>query len=195
MTVALFVPWGLAALSSTPGTPPPATPPPAEELMRTAIHDIAPPVDVFPYPPWMVATAISVVVLLLALLVWLLVKWMRRRPGPPPLSATAIALQELERLRAEAGETEPYEFSITVSEVLRRFIGNAKFRLPATRQTSPEFLAAISGSELFSEADRSLLGRFLEKCDMIKFARIHATSADNSELVESALAFVQGGRS
>jgi hypothetical protein len=48
---------------------------------------------------------------------------------------------------------------------------------------------------MFSESDRSLLGHFLEKCDMIKFARMQATSADNSELVESALAFVQGGRS
>ena len=73
------------------------------------------------------------------------------------------------------------------------FIGNAKFRLPATKQTSPEFLAAISGSPMFTESDRTLLGHFLEKCDLIKFARLQATSADNSELVESALAFVQGG--
>ena len=133
-------------------------------------------------------------VLLLALIIWLLVKWFRRRPGPPPLSAAAIALRELEKLRAAAGETEPYEFSVAVSDVLRTFIDNAKFRLPAMRLTSPEFLAAISGSELFSEADRSLLGHFLGKCDMIKFARMHATSADNSELVDSALAFVKGGQ-
>ena len=47
---------------------------------------------------------------------------------------------------------------------------------------------------MFSEADRSLLGHFLEKCDMIKFARMQATGADNAELVESALAqFVQEG--
>ena len=38
------------------------------------------------------------------------------------------------------------------------------------------------------------LGHFLEKCDMIKFARMEATRDDNSELVESALAFVQGGK-
>ena len=53
---------------------------------------------------------------------------------------------------------------------------------------------AISGSPLFSTNDRTLLSRFLEKCDMIKFARVEATSADNTELVESALAFVRGGQ-
>jgi hypothetical protein len=48
---------------------------------------------------------------------------------------------------------------------------------------------------MFTAGDRTLLGHFLEKCDLIKFARVQATSADNSDLVESALAFVQGGRS
>ena len=150
--------------------------------------------DVFPYPPWVVATAIALAVVLLGLLTWLVVRWIRRRPAPPPPSPTTIALRELEKLRARVREIEPYGFSVAVSDVLRTFIGNAKFRLPATRQTSPEFLAAIAGSQLFTEGDRSLLGHFLEKSDMIKFARMEATSADNAELVESALAFVQGGR-
>ena len=64
----------------------------------------------------------------------------------------------------------------------------------ATRLTSPEFLATIANSASFTESDRAMLSRFLEKCDMIKFARMDATSADNTELVESALAFVQGGQ-
>ena len=189
MSVAPFVPSILAVLSSAPSSPAPAaTPAPAQ------IRDIAPPVDVFPYPPWMVATAIAVAVIVLGLFLWMFIAWLRRRPAPPPPSATAIALGELEKLRARAGEIEPYRFSVAVSDILRTFISDAKFRLPATRQTSPEFLAAIAGSTLFSEGDRSLLGRFLEKCDMIKFARMQATSADNSELVESALTFVQGGQ-
>ncbi|MDR3402534.1 MAG: DUF4381 family protein [Chthoniobacter sp.] len=188
MSSALFFPQFLGVLQTAPDTSSPtATPAPQ-------IRDIAPPVDVFPYPPWMVATAIAVAVILLGLIIWFIVSWIRHRSGPPPLSATTIALLELEKLRAKTGEIEPYGFSVAVSDVLRTFISNAKFRLPATRLTSPEFLAAISGSQLFSEDDRSLLGHFLEKCDMIKFARMQATSADNSELVESALAFVQGGR-
>jgi hypothetical protein len=195
MSAGLFFPPFLAVFATpvptsgpSPAAAPGATPTPVE------IHDIAPPIDVFPYPPWMVATAIAAGVILLGLIIWFIVRWIRRRPAPPPPSATSIALRELEKLRAKAGEIKPYEFSVAVSDVLRTFISNAKFSLPATRQTSPEFLAAIAGSQLFSEADRSLLGHFLEKCDMIKFARVDATSSDNAELVESALAFVQGGR-
>lgn len=190
MNNALFAPVGLAALTTGPDAAQPSGTPVAQ-----AIHDIAPPLDVFPYPPWMVATAAAVAALLLGLIIWLLVRWIRRRPAPPPPTATALALRELEKLRGRALEAEPYEFSVAVSDILRTFINNARFRLPATRQTSPEFLASIANVPLFSEEDRSLLGHFLGKCDLIKFARVQATSADNAELVESALAFVQGGRS
>lgn len=189
MNCALLFPNLLGALTTSPSAPlPSATPAPPE------IHDIAPPIDVFPYPPWVVAVAVGLAVVALALLIWFIVSLIRHRPGTPPPTPTAIALAELEKLRAKVNDIEPYAFSVAVSDVLRTFIGNAKFRLPATRQTSPEFLAAISSSQLFSEHDRSLLGRFLEKCDMIKFARVDATSADNSELVGNALAFVQGGK-
>jgi hypothetical protein len=175
----------LAALNSAP---PSSSPSPVE------IRDIVPPVDVFPYPLWMVIVAATLAALLLGLLIWWIVRWIRRRPAPPPPGATTIALRELEQLRQQMNEMEPYTFSIAVSDVLRIFISKAKFRLPATQQTSPELLAAISGSALFSEEDRALLGRFLEKCDMIKFARLQASSGDNVELVEGALAFVRGGQ-
>ena len=191
MSAALFVPTALAVLQSAPASPSPS---PAATPLPVEIRDIAGPVDVFPYPPWMVATALALAALLLALIVWLIVSWIRRRPAAPPPTPTAIALRELEKLRARVSEIEPYGFSVAVSDVLRTFISNAKFRLPATHQTSPEFLAAISRSALFAEGDRSLLGHFLEKCDMIKFARMDATHEDNAELVASALAFVQGGR-
>src|ERR1700694_5174684 len=157
MSAALFFPPALAVLQSAPASPPPAATP-----MPVEIRDIAPPVDVFPYPPWMVATAIALAAVLLALIVWLVVSWSRRPPAPPPPTPTAIALRELEKLRARVSEIEPYGFSVAVSDVLRTFISNAKFKLPATRQTSPEFLAAIGGSALFTEGDRSLLGHFLE---------------------------------
>jgi hypothetical protein len=157
------------------------------------IRDIAPPLDVFPYPPWMVALAVVLALVVLGLLVWGLVCWLKSRPAPVPPMPHEVALRELEKLRDRANETEPYAFSIAVSDVLRTFISKAKFHLPATQQTSPELLAAISQSTLFGENDRVLLGRFLEKADMIKFARIQATGADNVELVESALAFVKGG--
>jgi hypothetical protein len=186
MTVLAFASTLLAAITA-------ATPAPDSGPEPVEIRDIAPPVYVFPYPPWMVALAAVLVLILVGVIVWLIVREIRKRPPPPMPDARVVALGELERLRAQTNVMEPYPFSVAVSDVLRSFISTARFKLPATRQTSPEFLAAIAASPLFSEKDRALLEQFLEKCDMIKFARVQATSADNSELVESALAFVRGG--
>ena len=57
-----------------------------------------------------------------------------------------------------------------------------------------EFLTEISAARRFSDADRSLIAQFLVHCDMIKFARIHATAADSAKLLDSAVVFVRGGR-
>ena len=169
-------------------TPPPqATPAPPE------IRDIAPPVDVFPWPPWMVGIAIAVTVVILGVVVWLIVRAIRRRPGAAPLTPRALALRELETLRAQVNGLDPYAFSVRVSDVLRGYI-EAQFGLRAKEQTSPEFLASLAGASQFADEDRALLARFLEKCDLIKFARIDATSEDSAALLSSAMAFVQGGR-
>lgn len=157
------------------------------------IRDIAPPIDVFPYPPWMVALAAALALIVLGLAVWLIVRAIRNRPAPPPPSPRTVAIRELEALRAQLGKIGAYPFSIAVSDVLRRFVG-AHFQLHAERQTSPEFLAAIAKAPQFSDDDRALLAQFLERCDMIKFARVEADSEVTAQLLSHALAFVQGAR-
>ena len=183
----------LAAIQVAPSTPAPApgaapaTPPPA-----TVIHDIVPPVDVFPYPTWMVVTAISIAALLLGLIVWLAWRYWPRQPPPPPPTPREIALAALERLRLQVESLIPYAFSIEVSTVLRRYIED-QYSLRALEQTSPEFLAAIARSPRFSEDDRYLLETFLNRCDMIKFARLEADSTVSKGLFDSAIDFVRGG--
>lgn len=169
------------------------TPPPQPTPALPEIRDIAPPVDVFPWPPWMVALAIFLIVVVLGLVAWLVIRAHKRRPAPPPPTPRSMALRELEALRAEVSRLDPHEFSVRVSDVLRGYI-EAQFGLRAKEQTSPEFLASLSGAKQFGEDDRELLARFLEKCDLIKFARIDASSEDSAALLASAVAFVQGGR-
>ena len=181
----------IAALLAVISTPAPSSAPDAPAPVE--IKDIAPPVDVFPYPLWMVLTAAGIALAVLGLLTWLLVRWLKRRPPPPLPTPRAVALRELERLRGQVQGMEPYAFSFAVSDVLRTFIG-AQFGLHAREQTSPEFLAEISKAGRFSDADRTLIGEFLVHCDMIKFARIHATAEDSARLLESAVMFAQGGR-
>ena len=161
----------LAALSQSPAQPP----------EQPEIRDIAPPVDIFPWPTWMVVCAIIVALAVVAGIVALVLKKMRDKPKPPPPTPREVAIRELEALRPQVERQTPYDFSIAVSDVLRGYIG-AQYRLHALEQTSPEFLAAISRSVKFSENEKGLLAGFLERCDLIKFARIDATSRDSGEL-------------
>jgi hypothetical protein len=181
----------LAAIQTA--TPPASAPAPdAAPDPLAGFRDIAPPVDV-PWPPWVWwaigVGAVIVVALLVSLIVWLV----RRKPVQTPPTARMIALRALEDLRAHIRELDAYAFSVRVSDVLRTYV-SGQFDLRATSQTSPEFLASIADSPRFSGVDRQLLATFLERCDMLKFARIEAHAEENGELLGSAAAFVQGTR-
>ncbi len=86
----------------------------------------------------------------------------------------------------------PYEFSIRVSDILRRYV-TEQYQLPVTRQTSVEFLNALAATSPFSADDQTLLSDFLNRCDLIKFARYDATVEDSRLLLDEAGRFVKGG--
>jgi hypothetical protein len=180
----------LAAIQQAPGTgtPPAGAPPGPESLIR----DITPPVAV-PIPLWQWALIIAGALILLGLVAWLFRKYWSKRPSAPPPTPRSIAIRELEKLRSQVRSVEPYAFSIGVSDVLRTYVG-AQYGLRAREQTSPEFLASIQQSPGFTPDDRTLLADFLERCDLIKFARIQADQQVSEDLLSSAVAFVQGGR-
>jgi len=155
-------------------------------------HEIAGPVDYLPYPlPLMIGAGV-VLLLLLGLLVWVLAAWLRRR-NRRPLTAKEKALAALSTARAGAGEAAPYLFSIEVCDVLRNFLGT-EHHLPATTQTSYEFLQTARQSGVFDSVRLEHLSSFLDKADAIKFARAAATGADNLELVGLAENLVKGGK-
>lgn len=157
-----------------------------------AIKDIAPPIDIFPYPAWVVALVAASALAVVGLATWLVVRWVRRRPAPPPPTPREIAISSLNKAREQVDSLEPYAFSILVSDILRAYVA-AQYHLHAKEQTSPEFLAAISVFPSFSEQEKTLLAVFLEKCDLIKFARINASKEDSATLVDQAIRFVEGG--
>lgn len=154
------------------------------------LHDIAPPVDYSLIPPWVVFCGVFAGLVVCGLIGW----WIRRRwqrPKPQP-SVRDRTLRELDAMVSEIENLSPYQFSIRVSDILRRYVTD-QYHLPVTRQTSVEFLSALTKTSSFSQEEKTLLEDFLNRCDLIKFARYDATIEDSRLLLEEATRFVEGG--
>ena len=154
-------------------------------------HDIAPPVDYSLIPAWVVFVAVFFALAIIGLIVWLIAR--TRKPSQSAKSPREHALEALERIGNQIDRLNPYQFSIRVSDILRSYV-TEQYHLPVTRQTSVEFLGALTVASPFSEDDKSLLEDFLNRCDLIKFARYEATPADSRLLLEEATRFVRGGQ-
>src|SRR5438874_7911817 len=150
-------------------------------LLAEEFHDIAPPIDYSLISPWLIFLGVFVLLTVIGLIVWFVAKSFRR-PTPPQLPRER-ALALLEQTRTQITAIDPYRFSIRVSDILRRYV-TEQFGLPVTRQTSVEFLNGLRGSSPFSEDEKSLLEDFLNRCDLIKFARYEATTSDSDLLLE-----------
>ena len=158
-------------------------------LAQTA-NDIVPPVNYSLVPPWLIFLVSVLMLTIIGLAVWYGWKLFRKeKPMPTPRERALAALHEIER---EVDRINPYQFSIRVSDILRRYVME-QFDLPMTRQTSVEFLNAISTAANFSDDEKTLLADFLNRCDLIKFARYEATPADSRLLLDEARQFVKGG--
>jgi hypothetical protein len=159
-------------------------------LAAEEFHDIAPPVDYSLIPPWLVFAGTFLALTIVGLVIWLIAR--RQRPESPQ-SPRNRALEALERMQDQINRLNPYQFSIHVSDILRHYV-TEEHGLPVTRQTSVEFLNALTEAPQFSSDEKSLLEDFLNRCDLIKFARYEATSADSKLLLEEATRFVKGGQ-
>ena len=159
-------------------------------FLAEEFHDIVPPVDYSLIPPWVVFVGAFVTLTLLGLLAWWVAQ--KRKRAQPPKLPRQRALEALERAGEEVESMTPYQFSIRVSDILRRYVAE-QYALPLTRQTSVEFLNALRNAVAFSDDEKSLLADFLNRCDLIKFARYEATTTDSQLLLEEALRFVKGG--
>src|SRR5438270_11253278 len=137
-------------------------------LAAEELHDIAPPVDYSLIPPWLIFVGTFFALAITGLVVWLIAQ-RRKRPQPPQLPRDR-ALEALERMRDQIDRLNPYQFSIRVSDVLRRYV-TEQHGLPVTRQTSVEFLNALTNAPQFSTDEKSLLEDFLNRCDLIILAR------------------------
>ena len=159
-------------------------------LLAQQLPDIAPPVNYSLVPPWMIFVGSLIVLTIIGLAIWYGRRFFRKKQVT--LSPRERALAALSEIESEVERIAPYQFSIRVSNILRRYVVE-QFALPMTRQTSVEFLNAIASAPNFGDEEKALLADFLNRCDLIKFARYEATPEDSRLLLDEARQFVKGG--
>lgn len=151
------------------------------------IHDIVGPVSFFSAPLWAIV-GIVIAVAVAAGLVW----WFAGRKKAKSLTPRESALLELARLRSSLREGTDHAFGVGVSDVLRRFLGEA-LGLAAPRQTTEEFLGSLRGSLRFVPAEQESLAEFLRHSDYLKYAQGEATAEQREALIVAAESFVRSG--
>jgi hypothetical protein len=142
------------------------------------------------WPRWLAWAGVAVAAVILVVVGLRLFR--RRRDEAPPVPPHEWALAELQRIEAldlpASGQSNRYH--TLLSEVIRRYLGR-QFNLPASRQTTAEFLRRLPGDCPLTPAQRDLLGEFLERCDLAKFAPITAGPEECRAAADLARAFVE----
>jgi hypothetical protein len=146
------------------------------------IHDIVGPVWFLPWPLWVVVSVALAGLIVLALLIWGTRALISRKTPPTPKQR---ALAALDGLRTTVAGADPYAFGIKVSDAIRHYI-REQHGLHATTQTSLEFLVGIQTNPIFSDNEKAGLSVFLEKTDLLKFARAEAGESEMIGLLETA---------
>jgi len=120
----------------------------------------------------------------------------RRRRSNRPQAIIVIPAHEwadnaITKLVAEdlPGRGMIQEFHYRISAILRGYI-ERRYGLLAREMTTEEFLAAAASDPRFDLAASGELDRFQRACDMVKYAKHHATAADGESLLQTTRVFV-----
>lgn len=167
------------------------SPPPAAVSSAPAsdIRDIKPPVAIPSGWEWVWWALGALAVLAVLLLLWRL--WKKRRSRirvAPPVPAHVRARRVLEE--ALGLITQPKPFCTLVSDTVRVYL-EERFDFRAPERTTEEFLLELQGTNLLTVAQKEWLGKFLESCDLVKFAKYEPGEPELRELHSSALKLVE----
>jgi len=147
--------------------------PPDAATKGAELMDIKPNADV-PVRSWRLLWVLLAVAAAVAAGLWLRRYWaarLKRRPPVPPRPLPERTRQALEALRAEGllARGMVREFHFRLSEILRGYLGE-RFGFEALECTSGELLNEVDRLEP-PGVDGPGLRRFVDQCDVAKFAR------------------------
>lgn len=143
--------------------------------------------------PWMELSGVCLILIFIALSkivppeIW-------RKPESPELHAKRIRNATLKKLQSLSQQQLPPEkFYVELSNTVRKFF-EEQYRLPASTQTTPEFLDTLAHSPMIGENTRQQIAQFLSEADKIKFAQEHPKPIDCENAFRIAERFIDQGR-
>jgi hypothetical protein len=167
--------------------PPPASAPGA--ALTNDIREIRPPRPIPSDWAWLGWTLMALA--LIALAAWLWRWWRKRRLVAPPAPVIPAHVRARQRLQAALVLLpDPREFCFRISEVLRVYL-EERFTLHAPERTTEEFLFELQSTRQLLPDQKQSLGEFMERCDLVKFARHEPTEAVLRDLHDRALRLVE----
>jgi hypothetical protein len=153
------------------------------------IRDIKPPMEIPSGWEWLWWTLGTLAVVALLFAAWRY--WQKRRsqiPVEPPVPAHVRAKQKLQE--ALALITRPEPFCVLVSDTIRVYL-EERFNFRAPERTTEEFLRELQDTDLLATEQKEKLGVFLERCDLVKFAKYEPHEPELRDLHGSALRLVE----
>jgi hypothetical protein len=134
----------------------------------------------------------------LAVALWLLKRRRRRGIEPAPVPdlplrpAHEVALEALARVEAspllERGQVK--EYHIEVSEILRTYV-EGRFSVPALEMTTREVAEGLRAASVDADIQEGLR-RFLDRCDLVKFAKVRPDADRSRSVLELGRELVRG---
>jgi hypothetical protein len=153
------------------------------------LRDIRPPVEIPNGWVWVLWFAGALIFISLLYLTWRYAKKRQLEAAiVPPIPPHILAKQKLQD--ALALISQPREFCILVSDTVRWYL-EQRFDFHAPERTTEEFLHELKATDLLTPDQKSSLGEFLQRCDLVKFARYEPREPELRDLHASALRLVE----
>jgi hypothetical protein len=153
------------------------------------LRDIKPPVEIPSGWAWALWLALA---LILAAALYFLWRYWKANRGKiilsPPIPAHIRAKQKLSEALNLIGQ--PKEFCIVVSDTLRWYL-EERFNFHAPERTTEEFLHELRGTTLLTPDQKESLVDFLNRCDLVKFAKYEPREPELRDLHTSAVRLVE----
>lgn len=157
-------------------------------------HPELPPPDSVSLPPpwWIPWAAVLLLCLLIALIVWLLVR-PKEAPATPLRQPWSSACRALNDLRTRVQTIPPQDVSHRISQILRRYL-QERYQVPAPARTTREIFAQKMDRQPGMPVPRAQ-GMWRERfepvahlCDEISFMPAPRTEEESIMLIDQALA-------